>query len=102
VTDRTFIDLAAYCIAELHEADPMKVAHYITACQDRSVNGYTHLLFCPWSQRPLLDNQKRTLNPWAQFVIHGLEMGLLDLWGLKYHVVDVNRNIPDVLAQLGK
>jgi len=82
VTDRTLVDLAAYFVAELHDVEPMKVEKYVSECREAAK--YTHLILCPWGRTPLLDNRRRTLNPWYQMIIHGLELTILHTWGMSY------------------
>lgn len=87
VTDRTMIDLAAYAISELHVSDTVQLRKMYETCRDNS-DLYTHIFVCPWKDTPVPDNQRRTLNPWYQFQIHGLELGLLHQWGLFYHIIE--------------
>jgi len=88
VTDRTVVDLAAYVVAELHNTDIKGLEHIYKTCR-RRVQTYTHLFLCPWRDKPFKNNDKRTLNPWYQFKIHALEMGILDTWGRDFSIVDV-------------
>lgn len=103
VSDRTFIDLAAYRIAELQGSDPEAIEKCVKECSSY-VGRYTHLLLCPWRPQKPSDNQVRTLRPWYQFTIHGLEMALLDLWLLPHYVVteDDHRNVGGVMSYLGR
>jgi len=87
VTDRTVIDLAAYVACEMHDTEPKAVKDILTACK-KHVTAYTHILLCPWQDRPVSENKRRTLNPWYQFVIHTMERGIMDEWGCKYHMVE--------------
>jgi len=86
VTDRTSIDLAAYAIAELHH-HPDKVNAVVAACRSHAKT-YTHLIFCPWGLVPLESNQVRTVNPWYQFCVHSLMLGVLREWGLPFKVIE--------------
>jgi hypothetical protein len=86
VADRTVVDLAAYVVAELHNADTRSLSHLFHACQNR-VKTYTHLFLCPWKDNPVSDNDKRTLNPWYQFQIHALEVGIMDSWNIPFSIV---------------
>jgi hypothetical protein len=58
---------------------------------------YTRLFLCPWEDKALDGNRKRTLNPWYQFLIHTIEKGILDEWGCEFVVLDPKR---DRLAQV--
>jgi len=86
VTDRTVVDLAAYAVCELHDMDNMAVRRIIETCR-KNVMVYTHIFMCPWKDVPIEDNKRRTLNPWYQFLIHTVEMGMLQEWGCKYTIL---------------
>jgi ATPase subunit of ABC transporter with duplicated ATPase domains len=88
VSDRTVVDLAAYVVAELYNADIDGLKHIFSTCR-RRVENYTHMFFCPWKDKPFENNDKRTLNPWYQFKIHALEIGILDSWDREFCVVGV-------------
>jgi len=87
VTDRTVIDLAAYVVCEMHNTDIVAVRHIVETCR-KNVNTYTHLFLCPWKDVPVEDNKRRTLNPWYQFLIHAVEIGILQDWHCKYVVLE--------------
>ena len=82
VTDRTFIDLAAYAIAELSDGDEGLLRRIYGACHSQSTI-YTDLILCPWYDVPVVNNAKRTLNPWYQFKVHSLLVSLVSEWNLK-------------------
>lgn len=85
ITDRTFVDLAAYALREMHESDPKEMRAILDTCRDE-VGRYTHLFLCPWAGVDLRrSNQKRTLNPYYQLLIHMIEVGLLEDWGVDYY-----------------
>lgn len=86
VTDRTVIDLAAYAVCEMYNHDTKALRHVFEMCRD-SVGMYSHLFLCQWSDKPVGENKKRTLNPWYQFLIHALEVGIMDHWECDYEVV---------------
>lgn len=86
VTDRTFVDLAAYAICELHDHDTGTLLKMCETCREH-VSVYTHLFVCPWIRQDLKANGKRTLNVWYQFLVHSLEHSLMDEWGVKFHVL---------------
>jgi len=86
VVDRTAIDLFAYAVMECH-FEPEKVEKFYKLCKAHAKT-YTHLVVCPWGKRPLLSNNRRTLNPWYQFLIHSAEMAILDEWKLNYSIAD--------------
>lgn len=77
VTDRTAIDLAAYAILEMD--GPLKVKKYVAACRELA-EVYTHVVFCPWQDREILDNRKRTLDPWYQFAVHSVQLQVIEMF----------------------
>lgn len=105
VTDRTVVDLAAYVVAELNDADTQGLSHIFRTCQNR-VKRYTHLFLCPWiDDKPLVQNEKRTLNPWYQFQIHALEMGIMASWGVPFVVlqgVDTEERVETIVDALSR
>lgn len=86
VVDRTVVDLFAYAVVECN-FDPEKIEKFYKLCKTYAKT-YTHLIFCPWGKRPLLSNNRRTLNPWYQFLIHSVEKVILDEWKLSYKIAD--------------
>ena len=87
VSDRTVVDLAAYVVAELNDTDTKGLSYIFETCKNR-VKTYSHLFLCPWHHdKPVQDNDKRTLNPWYQFQIHALEVGIMVSWGIPFTVV---------------
>ena len=102
VTDRTTVDLAAYAVCELHDHDHSVLTEIQRECH-RFVRRYTHLFVCPWLPGPIRGNEKRTLNPWYQFMIHALQRGILDDWGVKYSVLEttgVKERVTEILKLL--
>jgi adenylate kinase family enzyme len=97
VTDRTVVDLAAYVVSELHDSDTGVVENIFETCRER-VKSYTHLFLCPWEDRQVENNDKRTLNPWYQFKIHALEVGIMDAWDCKFKIVEPDDD-PNVRAE---
>jgi len=98
VTDRTSIDLAAYAILELQKEVEI-VDEIINACRSHA-NTYTHLIFCPWGIVPIEDNKVRTINPWYQFAVHSVMMGILMEWDVPFKIVSGTgtSRIDDVLS----
>jgi predicted ATPase len=86
VTDRTVVDLAAYAVCELHDMDNGAVRNILETCR-KNVTSYTHLFVCPWQDVPVEDNKRRTLNPWYQFLVHTVELGILQEWKCQYVVL---------------
>ncbi len=100
VTDRTFVDLAAYAVIEMHDHDPDTLRRIFSECR-KLASTYTHLIVCPWKDAPVPDNQRRTLNPWYQFLVHATSLGLLDEWKLKYTVL-TSTSLQDRVAEVVK
>ena len=87
ITDRTLVDLAAYVVCEMHDKDTKTLGHILETCR-KHVEEYTHIFLCPWEDKPVDENQRRTLNPWYQFLIYTIEVGILKEWGCQYKVID--------------
>ncbi len=87
VTDRTLVDLAAYVVCEMHDSDTKVVGDIFNTCQEHT-SRYTHLFLCPWRNERAGENRKRTLNPWYQFLIHAVEVGIMAHWGCPYVVLE--------------
>ena len=103
VTDRTVVDLAAYAVCEMHQCDTMALENVFKACSE-VVGEYTHLVLCEWDEGPIGKNDRRTLNPWYQFLVHALEVGIMDYWGCEYVVVktgDVDERLEKVMESIG-
>lgn len=103
ITDRTVIDLAAYALCEMHHSDPVALRHIIETCK-KNISLYTHVFVCPWRDTPVAKTEKRTLNPWYQYLIHVAEMGVLQDWGCKYvilHDEDKDRRLDVILNSIG-
>ncbi len=101
VTDRTVIDLAAYSLIEMHGRDPERLGDIFHACRN-AVKRYTHIILCPiCMDRPMDDNQKRTLSPWYQRLVHLAEVGIMTSWGIDYVTV-VSEETAERAAELEK
>lgn len=91
VTDRTVIDLAAYAIVELYDGKRDKLDKLLDRYYEHLVNhNYTDVFVCPWVEE-VTDNGLRTLNPWYQFLIHSTCLGVMEDWGIKYHILRANK-----------
>jgi len=104
VTDRTVVDLAAYAVCEIHHSDVAVLRRIMDTCK-KNVSLYTHLVLCPWRDVPVADTQKRTLNPWYQFLIHAVERGILDEWGCKYQILKSDSRdsrLQEIMVEVGK
>ena len=96
ITDRTPVDLAAYALSELHDSDPALLRQIVESSR-RLVSRYTHLFLCPWKDKPIENNKRRTLNPWYQYLIHGLELGLMAEWRVRYMILKHESQERDVV-----
>ena len=83
VTDQTCISVAAYTLLEAHQYTDT-VEEIVGICQE-CARTYTHLVLCPWGFVPLESNDVRTLNPWYQFTVHNIILGLLHEWDLDFY-----------------
>jgi len=84
IADRTFVDLAAYALCEMHDSDPRELREIMDECR-KGVQVYTHLFLCPWAGVDLRrNNERRTLNPYYQLLVHEIMLGLLTDWGISY------------------
>lgn len=105
ITDRTFVDIAAYAVCGLHDSDPAVLRRILAQCRQVVMRGcYSHIFLCPWEDTPLKDNHKRTLNPWYQYLIHAIELGLMKDWDVGFHRLSasgVPRRTREVLRILG-
>jgi hypothetical protein len=102
VTDRTVVDLAAYAVCEMN-CELNTVKHILEACR-RNAPNYTHLFLCPWQDVPVTDNNRRTLNPYYQFMIHAVERGIMDEWGSRYFIIkpaEIKERVEEALSILG-
>jgi len=87
VADRTVLDLAAYVMAEIHGEQNSGAVHSMFETCKVNVSRYTHIFMCPWREGPIAANNRRTLDPWYQRMIHMIEVGLLVEWGCHYTVL---------------
>jgi adenylylsulfate kinase-like enzyme len=104
IADRTVIDLAAYAVIELHDEDSALLRKIFYACK-KHASVYTHIFLCPWKDAPISDNHQRTLNPWYQFLIHALDEGIMDDWGIKSVVLKsegTDKRVAEIVAVITK
>lgn len=103
ITDRTFIDLAAYAVCELHDNEIKLLKTILDEC-NKNVSIYTHIFICRWQEGPITNNNRRTLNPWYQFQIYALELGLIEEWGLPHYHLESEKletRIEEIIKILG-
>jgi predicted ATPase len=99
VTDRTVVDLAAYVVCEMHDNDTEVLGHILETCR-KHAEEYTHIFLCPWEDKVADENQRRTLNPWYQFLIHTIVKGILDEWGCSFHILDSEDDRPEQVERV--
>jgi len=103
VTDRTVVDLAAYALCEIHESDKA-VRSVVTRCRD-NLKLYTHLFLCPWMFAEMVENRRRTMDPWYQHLIHVIDRGLIAEWGLDVTVLSAEKSedrVVEILNRIGR
>lgn len=85
ITDRGYLDLAAYAMLGEESLDAETLDRILGVCHC-GIKRYTHIfLFRPGE---LIDNSKRTLSRHYQSLVFMVELGLLTEWRLSYSVVD--------------
>ena len=62
-------------------------------------------MFCSWHDREIVDNSKRTLDPWYQFAVHSVELELVHVFGLFVYrlspeVKDVDERVAAIVGDL--
>lgn len=79
VSDRTSLDFVAYGIMEMHDSDTKYLDKMYELCR-KEMSRYTHVVFCEFSANTLINNGKRTLNPYYQFIVHSIMKELCEEW----------------------
>jgi hypothetical protein len=97
VTDRTALDLAAYAIIEME--GPLSVQKYIESCSELS-KSYDYIVICPWQHCDIVDNKKRTLDPWYQFTVHSVVLSALDLLEHRRFAILTESKLEDRLKEV--
>lgn len=88
VSDRSYIDSAAYIINKLsHRYPECEIDSFCNLCKALTKQT-THIIFIPFSKNfmnhwEMEDNNKRVLNRYYQFEVSQVIFGLLDLWGYR-------------------
>ena len=89
VTDRSWIDLAAYCIQGMQNRTDFDISTFIEDCRGE-VEKYDAIIHIPWGRQPLQFNGTRTINPWFQFIIDSIVCRLANEWQLEMIEVPMN------------
>jgi hypothetical protein len=79
VTDRSWIDNAAYAVVGLHKNMMFDMASYVDDCKSE-VEKYDCIIHIPWGRQPLQPNGTRTINPWFQFMVDSVICNMAKLW----------------------
>ena len=87
VTDRSWIDLAAYCIQGMQTRTDFDISSFIEDCRTE-VEKYDAIIHIPWGRQPLQPNGTRTINPWFQFVIDSIICRLANQWQIQMIEID--------------
>jgi len=96
VTDRSWIDLAAYCIQGMQSQIDFDMASFIEDCR-AEVEKYDVIIHIPWGRQPLQSNGTRTINPWFQFIIDSIIYRMANQWKLEMIEVPVECGNPDAI-----
>jgi len=82
VTDRSWLDLAAYCVQGMLEKEKFDISEFLNECQEE-VKKYDIIIHIPWGRQPLQPNGTRTIDPWFQLIIDSIIYRLAMLWDIK-------------------
>lgn len=93
VSDRSWIDNAAYAVIGFYENPSFDIASYLDDCRCE-VEKYDSIIHIPWGRQPLQPNGTRTINPWLQFVVDSVICRIAALWQIELTTVpeDLNNN----------
>ena len=89
ITDRSYLDSAAYFINKLsHRIPQCDLEHALDVCWTLLGKQCTHLIYIPYSVNFLdnwviEDNKKRIQSKYYQFQVSKVIDGILDMWGYK-------------------
>lgn len=85
VTDRCFVDLAAYAISSGDCLDSETIEKIVRDSK-AYCSRYSHIYLFKLGK--LIDNQKRTLCRSYQEMIYFIELGLLTDWGINFSIIE--------------
>jgi len=95
VTDRSWLDLAAYCIYGMQNNTDFDISAFISDCKDE-VEKYDAIIHIPWGRQPLQPNGTRTINPWFQFMIDSIICRLANQW--KVQMIEIDATLENTEA----
>lgn len=90
VTDRSFLDCAAYFLyKQADKIPPCEMEHFLDLCRMCLTKQCTHLVFVPFTKEMFKgwlteDNGKRITSRYFQMEISRIMEMVLDIWGYKY------------------
>jgi len=99
ITDRSWIDLAAYCIQGMQNCTNFDISSFIEDCRIE-VEKYDAIIHIPWGRQPLQPNGTRTINPWFQFMIDSIICRLADQWKLQMIEIDNSLTNMDAVQEI--
>jgi len=86
VTDRSWVDNAAYAVIGFYENPSFNIASYLDDCRCE-VEKYDSIIHIPWGRQPLQPNGTRTINPWFQFMVDSVICKIAELWQIELTTV---------------
>ena len=93
ITDRSWVDFAAYRIIENNQDPNVSTDIEDAMCM---MDNYDAVILVPWNRQPLTVDNVRTINPWYQFMVEAVIKRLLMLYGIEHRhlpILDVNRSV---------
>ena len=91
VTDRSWIDHAAYSVIGLHENYDFDISSYLSDCRCE-VEKFDSIIHIPWGRQPLQPNGSRTINPWFQFMVDAVICRIAEMWGIELTTIPEDLN----------
>lgn len=93
VTDRSWLDLASYCIQGMYNSSysDFDIDNFVLNCQNE-IKKYDIVIHIPWGRQPLKFNGTRTINPWFQLIIDSIVYKLAIVWKVNIISVPVDLN----------
>jgi hypothetical protein len=99
VTDRSWIDLAAYCIQGMQNRQDFDIATFCENCRSE-VEKYDAIIHIPWGRQPLQPNGTRTINPWFQFIVDSIICRLANEWKIEMIQIDSGLSNSEVVKEI--
>lgn len=96
ITDRGFVDIAAYALMAMDSLDKDVLEEILTETKNLSKT-YDHIFLFKLGH--LIDNKKRTMCRHYQEMVYTLQLGLLNAWDLKYTIIENDNLDPSPKAE---